>query len=335
LTTPPQIGKHVASRSTREPGVTFSKLLWLGFGWCIPLIAAGIATIVVYLYRERPRSLRGFLRFCMPPDFWSKWTLIDLGYVLADKLLRPLTIAPFLISVASVALLTEDVLRYWLGPPHYDGPVRFGAALVMTLLGALVADFAIFVVHVAFHKIPILWELHKTHHSVVVMTPISMRRQHPLDVIAQALLTSLLVGPLAGGFAYYYAQPVDWVLIWGFDVYIVLNCLTFSYLKHSHIWITFGPVLGRIAISPAAHQVHHSFDPRHLDKNFGQNFAWWDSLYGTLCLPGKVRDFPVGLSNGEHLEYDSVLKLFLLPMKKIWRMVRAAPLAVDNLGDRA
>ena len=53
-------------------------------------------------------------------------------------------------------------------------------------------------------------------------------------------------------------------------------------LRHSHIPIRFGKYFERVFISPAQHQIHHSNDSIHFDKNFGSIFAFWDGLFGTL-----------------------------------------------------
>jgi sterol desaturase/sphingolipid hydroxylase (fatty acid hydroxylase superfamily) len=44
--------------------------------------------------------------------------------------------------------------------------------------------------------------------------------------------------------------------------------LTFANFRHSELWISFGP-LNYLISSPAMHQIHHSLDERHRDKNFG------------------------------------------------------------------
>ena len=56
----------------------------------------------------------------------------------------------------------------------------------------------------------------------------------------------------------------------------------YVHLQHSHMWIAFRGMLGRIFVSPAHHQVHHSDNPKHFDKNFGSCLALWDWMFGTL-----------------------------------------------------
>jgi sterol desaturase/sphingolipid hydroxylase (fatty acid hydroxylase superfamily) len=56
------------------------------------------------------------------------------------------------------------------------------------------------------------------------------------------------------------------------------------------MWIAFRGVLGRIFVSPAYHQVHHSSNPKHFNKNFGSCLALWDWMFGTLYVPEKERE---------------------------------------------
>ncbi len=66
--------------------------------------------------------------------------------------------------------------------------------------------------------------------------------------------------------------------------------LTWGHLRHSHLWITFQGVAGKLFQSPAHHQVHHSTDPRHFDKNLGFALAVWDWAFGTLHVPSRQRE---------------------------------------------
>jgi sterol desaturase/sphingolipid hydroxylase (fatty acid hydroxylase superfamily) len=70
----------------------------------------------------------------------------------------------------------------------------------------------------------------------------------------------------------------------------VLFIHAYVHLQHSHLWISFRGLTGRIFISPAHHQVHHSTDPRHFNRNFGSCLALWDWMFGTLYVPAQKRE---------------------------------------------
>jgi sterol desaturase/sphingolipid hydroxylase (fatty acid hydroxylase superfamily) len=60
-------------------------------------------------------------------------------------------------------------------------------------------------------------------------------------------------------------------------------------MQHSHVWLPLRGWLGRLILSPAHHQIHHSVDEAHHDRNFGNTFAGFDWLFGTLFIPPRKR----------------------------------------------
>ncbi|MGB8043961.1 MAG: sterol desaturase family protein, partial [Pseudolabrys sp.] len=74
------------------------------------------------------------------------------------------------------------------------------------------------------------------------------------------------------------------------NIILVLFIHAYVHLQHSHMWISFRGVLGRVFVSPAHHQVHHSSNPKHFNKNFGSCLALWDWMFGTLYVPQKTRE---------------------------------------------
>ena len=64
----------------------------------------------------------------------------------------------------------------------------------------------------------------------------------------------------------------------------------YVHLQHTHVWIVFRGALGRVFLSPAHHQIHHSTDPAHFNKNLGSCLALWDWIFGTLHMPAKERE---------------------------------------------
>ena len=68
-------------------------------------------------------------------------------------------------------------------------------------------------------------------------------------------------------------------------------------LQHSEIWIPLTGVWGRVFMSPAHHQLHHSADPEHFNYNMGASLAIWDWLAGGLRMPsGEAQRLAFGVS---------------------------------------
>ena len=140
------------------------------------------------------------------------------------------------------------------------------------------------------HKVPLLWEFHKVHHSAEVLTPLTNFRVHPVyswifgNILAFSAAVANGIGHYLFGDATYQYALTDTNII------LVLFIHTYVHLQHSHMWISFRGALGHVLVSPAHHQVHHSADPRHFNKNFGSCLALWDWIFGTLYIPSKERE---------------------------------------------
>ena len=76
----------------------------------------------------------------------------------------------------------------------------------------------------------------------------------------------------------------------GTNIILVAFIHLYVHLQHTHVWIAFRGALGRVFLSPAHHQIHHSTNPAHFNKNLGSCLALWDWLFGTLHLPAKERE---------------------------------------------
>ena len=173
--------------------------------------------------------------------------------------------------------------------------------------------------HVGQHKIPLLWELHKVHHSAEVMVGITKDRVHPLDELMNRIWDGFIPGICFGLWTAISFNPVE-VTIFGINVYVMRNLLMMDFVRHTHIRMSFG-VLNHIVLCPHWHQVHHSTDPKHFDKNFGLGFSFWDRFFGTLYVPGKDEDFKYGLIESDVRDYQSLFGLYILPLKKMGSVI--------------
>jgi fatty acid hydroxylase family protein len=79
------------------------------------------------------------------------------------------------------------------------------------------------------------------------------------------------------------------------NVLMLLYIYLTAQLQHSEIWIPFTGFWGRMFISPARHQLHHSADPAHFNCNMGASLAIWDWLAGSSRMPSVE---PPGLAFG-------------------------------------
>lgn len=289
-------------------------LLYLG--------TALILALAVYLRSNRGRArLADFWAYCFPRRIYAHPSAkLDYLYFVVNKISFAFLFAPVIVGSVTVSGWIEA----GFGAPQaasQSAEAGFWPALLFTLCLALALDFSIFLTHTLQHKVPLLWEFHKIHHSAEVMTPITVYRMHPVDDLLTGSVAGLMTGTVYGLFALWHPEGVGLVSVLEVNLLLFLFYVFGYNLRHSHIWLAYPGWLSRILVSPAQHQIHHSSEPRHFDRNMGFMFAFWDWMAGTLYVPKSHEDFPLGLYKGEHREYDSLARLYFLPFKKVAAMV--------------
>jgi sterol desaturase/sphingolipid hydroxylase (fatty acid hydroxylase superfamily) len=150
------------------------------------------------------------------------------------------------------------LLNYWHLP--------YGLSVV---LGVLILDFVIYVQHVMFHTLPMLWKLHMMHHADMDIDVTTGARFHPVEIYFSMLIKISAIAV--------FGPPVLAVLI--FEV--LLNGT--AMFNHSNFRLPLGidKHLRLLVVTPDMHRVHHSVVIRETNSNFGFNFPWWDRFLGT------------------------------------------------------
>lgn len=272
----------------------------------------------------RAGSLRRAFRAVWRPDiFLHRSSINDYKIAGLNFLMIGLVFGS---AVGSVVVLTRHVptvLAAVLGEPPAWHPGLIDSLLFgFTLLVAF--DAGNFIQHWLQHKVPILWELHKVHHSAEVMTPVTAVRVHPLSQLFASAMVSAVIGLVNGLFLYLYDGPVAIYTLFGGNAFIVLHYTIGAYhLQHSHIWVSFPRVFQPWLISPAMHMIHHSANPRHFDKNFAFVFSVWDRMAGTLYIPDDSEQYGLvlGLGEEEQAELQTVWQLYTTPLKRAARLL--------------
>jgi sterol desaturase/sphingolipid hydroxylase (fatty acid hydroxylase superfamily) len=271
--------------------------------------------------RERLES-RSFLRYLFPREVWSSASAwLDVRYFFFHQPVRLLISTPLIAFFAAATYVST----LWLIsgktplPPTDPGQMSVSMALLFALVSTLVADCAAYWMHRVQHTIPLLWEFHKVHHSLTVMHPLSNYREHPVDNAFYSIGTGVAFGMLFTLCVLLLGYLPSGATLLGASVFNVAFYAIGYNLRHSHVWLRWHPdVLNRIFGSPAHHQVHHSFHPDHIDRNFAFMFPFWDVLFGTYCLPRTNEQVRFGLGTGEEGEYSSCWRLYSLPFRRLF-----------------
>ena len=146
------------------------------------------------------------------------------------------------------------------------------------------------------HRSSLLWTFHKLHHSAKTMTPLTLYRFHPVEMLLLSARSVVTGGVVSGIFVYCFAGRISNWDILGANAFGFLFNACAANLRHSHIPFSFGR-LERWFISPAQHQIHHSSAPEHWDKNMGSCFAVWDRLTKTWIAGSHTQSLRFGISS--------------------------------------
>lgn len=259
------------------------------------LLSALIITIAFWTYR-RPAARRRLrwrvLRRALFPRrlLNAPSTRADVGMFLLNNAVLGALLGWALLSSAVVSAYSAALLTTILGAPGPTALPDWACMLILTVAIYLAHELGYFIDHFLSHKVPFLWEFHKVHHTAEILTPLTNARVHPVDSIVYYNTVALTMGLTGGVLVYLFGRTIDQLTLFQSNALMLVANYLLNHLLHSHVWIAFTGRLGRVLMSPAHHQIHHSADPRHFDKNLGSSLAIFDWLCGTLHVPSKRRE---------------------------------------------
>lgn len=205
----------------------------------------------------------------------TRW-IANLSLIIGNPLLVRLVMP---ILAVDVALIAEQ--RAWGVLNIYSVPYW-----VEFLVCVVVLDFIIYLQHVMFHAVPLLWRLHMVHHADLDYDLTTGLRFHPIEILLSMCLKITAVFALG--------PPVAAVLTFE----IILNGM--SMFNHGNIELPrrLDRILRRFVVTPDMHRVHHSVLIKETNSNYGFNLSLWDRTFGTyLDQPSRGhQDMTIGLS---------------------------------------
>jgi sterol desaturase/sphingolipid hydroxylase (fatty acid hydroxylase superfamily) len=291
-----------------------------GMAWPY-LITSLLVAYGVFLFSKRNMGARrSFREFVFPARIYRHPSaILDYRFYGVNLLITALFLIPMATGIAALCYKAASVVSAWLSWAPPTTMSQWSLVLAGFVL-FLLTDFIDYYTHYIFHRIPILWQFHAIHHAAEVLNPITARRFHPLEYIVTAIFQAPIVGMAAFAFQGLSVHDQEITMVFGASIFTVVFAVSGRHLRHSHIWLSYGSVISRIFISPAQHQIHHSTDPRHVDKNYGDKLAVWDALFGTLYVPQEREMLRVGLPGGRNGEFATLRQLYVLPVRKALEM---------------
>ena len=159
--------------------------------------------------------------------------------------------------------------------------------------------------HLANHRIGLLWRFHKAHHSDMEIDVTTASRFHIGELIISGSVKCLVV--LLWG-------PSLWGLV-TFDILIT----AFSQFHHSNVGIPLGiqDRLERVIVTPRMHRCHHSLHRECYIANFSAIFSVWDRIFRSYHWAGNAGELErVGLVTPRGEETMRLRAFLLTPFVK-------------------
>lgn len=170
----------------------------------------------------------------------------------------------------------------------------------------ILLDLLVYIQHYLFHRIPLLWRLHRVHHTDRDLDFTTGTRFHPLEIVISMWIKVVAVIVLG--------VPVLAVLLFE----ILLN--TSAMFNHSNgkLHLKVDRLLRRMIVTPDMHRVHHSTQVAETHSNFGFFLSIWDLIFSTYVAQPKVghHNITIGLPIFTDNKQQRLDRLLTQPFRK-------------------
>ena len=115
-------------------------------------------------------------------SWWQRW-FDNIGITAVNTIILRLL---FPAAAVGVAVYTNELgwgLMNWLPLPTW----------LAVILTAVLLDLLIYWQHVIFHRVPLLWRLHKVHHTDLDIDVTTGFRFHPVEIVLSMLIKCLAI----------------------------------------------------------------------------------------------------------------------------------------------
>lgn len=186
--------------------------------------------------------------------------------------------------------------KRWGLLPRLDLPPWLEVALATVLL-----DYTLYVWHVLTHKVPLLWRLHRVHHSDLDLSATTALRFHFVEMILSAPWRAAQVALIG-------AAPRS------LSLWQTLTTMAILF-HHSNTRLPYAVerVLSRLFVTPRMHGIHHSIVDRETHSNWGTIFSLPDYLHATIWLNVPQESIDVGVPAFRRAEEVRLVPLLVMP----------------------
>jgi sterol desaturase/sphingolipid hydroxylase (fatty acid hydroxylase superfamily) len=195
------------------------------------------------------------------------------------------------------------------------------------MISVILLDLVGYGIHRFYHRVPLLWRLHRAHHSDLDMDSTTSVRFHLGEVIITTGMKGLSVWALG-------VSPAG---------FLISESLTLvaGLFAHANVRLPsqLEPGLRLAIVTPDMHWIHHSRRPFEHNVNLSPVFSMWDRLFGTYYMGAARHEIQFGLDEYPSLEDVGFLRFYRMPFDRPCRLIEqdqpvsastAAPVTLDR-----
>lgn len=252
------------------------------------LVFLGVFVLLACLENFRPRRPAPLTRL----QRWPGAGILFVTGAAVSRLLAPAGLAGIALWADAQAIGLFNIVTW---PAWLTG-----------LLAFMILDLAVWGQHVAMHRFPLLWRMHRVHHADPHVDVITALRFHPAEILVSLAWKAAVV--------VVFGIP-GWA---AFAFEVALNA--FAQFNHAN-WALSGradALLRCVVVTPDMHRVHHSDDHSESNRNFGFCLSVWDRLFRLYKAQPEAGhdDMVIGQRVWREAEDQAPLALLAQPLSK-------------------
>ncbi len=194
-------------------------------------------------------------------------------------------------------------------------------------LTVVALDGVTYLWHRAYHGVPVMWRMHRVHHSDRDLDVTSSARFHLTEMALSAVFRLGVIAALGANVA-------------SVVIFEILFGLT-NQLEHSNLRIPepFETWLRAVFVTPDMHRIHHGQEQAQTNSNYSTIFSLWDRLCGTYRFGENQQALIIGLPQYPAPEAVSLARVMAMPfglpcdggLMKRWPVVAGLVLALTGV----
>lgn len=273
--------------------------------------------ILAYYVFYKSKKNSGFFKYIFNKKVWaSNSAFVDYQIFVFNIFFKLIFILPIVILKIKLSFELENWLILKLG--YFPSVSGIPMIILYSITIIVFSDLMSYAVHALFHKYESLWKFHKIHHSAKVLNPITQYRLHPIELLINNIGEAIVYVLITGVFMYMNHGFIEPEMYFGVNIFSIMFFSWGASLRHSHVKLSFPKWVENIFLSPKQHQIHHSIEPKHYNKNYGSKLAIWDKIFGTIIKSKEVKRLSFGIKGVSERSYRNLFQALITPFKELF-----------------